>query len=180
VTSNITPLDPEPNDVGGLTDAQLQALFDKFGVDFVAWFNATHIPELPVVTEGVWTPTIGATVADGTHTYAAQVGKYYKIGDLVTVYGNVYLSAKDAAMSGDVRIRGLPFVNDTGVQIAVTISYVSQVTIAAGKFLAGLISTSEDSIRIYLAGSAASPSALGSAAIANSSQIIVFATYKAA
>lgn len=45
-TNNIAALDDLPNDVGGLTAAQLKALFDKFGVDFVAWFNATHIVEL--------------------------------------------------------------------------------------------------------------------------------------
>lgn len=42
-TNNIASLDDLPNDVGGLTAAQLKAMFDKFGTDFVAWFNATHI-----------------------------------------------------------------------------------------------------------------------------------------
>jgi hypothetical protein len=45
-TDNITNLDDLPNDVGGLTASQLKALFDKFGADFVAWFNATHITEV--------------------------------------------------------------------------------------------------------------------------------------
>jgi hypothetical protein len=44
-TNNIASLDNLPNDVGGLTPAQLKAVFDKFGVDLVAWFNATHIVE---------------------------------------------------------------------------------------------------------------------------------------
>jgi hypothetical protein len=42
-TNNVASLDDLPNDVGGLTPAQLKAVFDKFGADFVAWFNATHI-----------------------------------------------------------------------------------------------------------------------------------------
>ncbi len=45
-TNNIASLDDLPNDTGGLTAAQLKAAFDKFGVDFVAWLNATHIPEI--------------------------------------------------------------------------------------------------------------------------------------
>jgi hypothetical protein len=44
-TNNIASLDDLPNDVGGLTAAQLKAKFDQFGADFVAWFNATHIAE---------------------------------------------------------------------------------------------------------------------------------------
>ncbi|KJS67028.1 MAG: hypothetical protein JL50_10855 [Peptococcaceae bacterium BICA1-7] len=45
-TNNVASLDDLPNDVGGLTPAQLKAVFDKFGADFVAWFNGTHIPEV--------------------------------------------------------------------------------------------------------------------------------------
>jgi len=42
-TSVIAALDDLPNDVGGLTAAQLKAKFDEFGTNFVAWFNATHM-----------------------------------------------------------------------------------------------------------------------------------------
>jgi hypothetical protein len=45
-TNNISSLDDQPNDVGGLTAAELKAAFDKFGKDFVAWFNETHVAEL--------------------------------------------------------------------------------------------------------------------------------------
>jgi hypothetical protein len=44
-TNNVAALDDQPNDVGGLTPTQLKAVFDKYGTDFVAWFNATHIVE---------------------------------------------------------------------------------------------------------------------------------------
>lgn len=49
---NITPLDPEPNDVGGLSAAELQALFDKAGVDIKQFINDTLIAELEKVTAG--------------------------------------------------------------------------------------------------------------------------------
>jgi hypothetical protein len=45
-TDYVSSLDDQPNDVGGLTAAQLKAVFDQFGTEFVAWFNATHIGEL--------------------------------------------------------------------------------------------------------------------------------------
>jgi hypothetical protein len=45
-TDHVASLDDLPNDVGGLTAAQLKAVFDQFGTEFVAWFNATHLPEI--------------------------------------------------------------------------------------------------------------------------------------
>jgi hypothetical protein len=45
-TSVIAALDDLPNDVGGLTAAQLKAKFDEFGTNFVDWFNETHLPEV--------------------------------------------------------------------------------------------------------------------------------------
>jgi hypothetical protein len=49
-TDYVANLDNLPNDVGGLTPAQLKAVFDQFGTEFVAWFNATHIVELDALT----------------------------------------------------------------------------------------------------------------------------------
>jgi hypothetical protein len=47
-TDYVASLDNLPNDVGGLTPAQLKAVFDQFGTEFVAWFNETHVGELDV------------------------------------------------------------------------------------------------------------------------------------
>jgi hypothetical protein len=49
-TDYVASLDDLPNDVGGLTAAQLKAVFDQFGTEFVAWFNATHVAELDALT----------------------------------------------------------------------------------------------------------------------------------
>lgn len=43
---NIQKLDDEPNDVGGLTAAQLKAEFDKGNVTIKKWINETFIPSL--------------------------------------------------------------------------------------------------------------------------------------
>lgn len=63
------------------------------------------------IQRGFWIPTLGAAVADGSHTYntAGRAGRYTKIGDLVFVTGQLLITSKDAAMSGALRIRGLPF-----------------------------------------------------------------------
>ena len=52
--------------------------------------------------EGTWTPSLG-----GTTTYLAQTGYYTKIGNVVTVYGVLYINAIG---TGSVNtISGLPF-----------------------------------------------------------------------
>ena len=51
LTNYISQLDDLPNDVGGLTADQLKAMFDKFGTEFVAWFNATHLGEVAGISQ---------------------------------------------------------------------------------------------------------------------------------
>lgn len=57
VTNRVATLDDLPNDVGGLSAAQLKAVFDQYGTEFVAWFNATHIVEVNAIGTAVTTNT---------------------------------------------------------------------------------------------------------------------------
>ncbi|AIB11784.1 hypothetical protein ABAZ39_07180 [Azospirillum argentinense] len=74
---------------------------------------------------GSWTPTLTASTTSGTHTYSVQAGEYVRIGNLVFVSGRLEVTAKDAALNGNARISGLPFVSsnamvsnhDSGVQL---------------------------------------------------------------
>jgi hypothetical protein len=60
--------------------------------------------------EGTWTPVLfGITVA-GTNTYSFQEGIYTRTGNIVICTFNLDVSAVDAAMAGQMRISGLPFV----------------------------------------------------------------------
>jgi hypothetical protein len=59
--------------------------------------------------EGTWTPTISYTTSDGDLSYATQVGRYTKVGNLVTITGQVVFSETTA--SGSVRIASLPFTS---------------------------------------------------------------------
>lgn len=45
-TNYVAGLDDLPNDIDGLTPEQLKTVFDKFGTEFKAWFNNTHVKEL--------------------------------------------------------------------------------------------------------------------------------------
>jgi hypothetical protein len=61
------------------------------------------------IESGTFTPTITGATAAGTHTYTVNVGIYKKMGKIVHFKITIALSAKDAAMAGDVGISGLPF-----------------------------------------------------------------------
>jgi|GEM_PF-5878175 len=96
-TNNIAALDNLPNDVGGLTPTQLKALFDKFGADFVAWFNATHIAEADahLIDYTLQVPYGGATT---------NVGNAYSIATpaIAALAAGMAISVKINADSTDV------------------------------------------------------------------------------
>lgn len=60
--------------------------------------------------EGTWTPTLAGLTTAGSHTYSVRSGTYLRIGRAVFITGELALSAKDAAMAGEVVVTGLPFV----------------------------------------------------------------------
>jgi parallel beta-helix repeat protein len=57
---------------------------------------------------GPWTPELYGDSVAGTNTYTVQTGYYVRIGKNVFVQGDIQLSAKDAAMAGNIRIKTLP------------------------------------------------------------------------
>lgn len=66
------------------------------------------VAALPTISSGTWTPTLVGSVTPGVHTYAIRTGTWRKIGDQYFITCTLALSAKDAAMAGDVSITGLP------------------------------------------------------------------------
>lgn len=59
----IAKLDDEPNDVGGLTAAQLKAKFDEGGVAIQNYLNTVLIPELEQAVSGLEGLTAAAGVS---------------------------------------------------------------------------------------------------------------------
>lgn len=60
--------------------------------------------------EGSWTPTIGGDGGESGQTYAVQVGRYTKIGNLVAAQFKIELSAL-GTITGSVQVKGLPFTS---------------------------------------------------------------------
>lgn len=92
--------------------------------NYKAWHEGNMVYEY-----GTFTPEIFGAGTAGTNTYSTQEGRYIRIANLVYISVNATLSAKDANMSGGVRIRGLPFT-PSGVAPApsVTLGRVDFVT----------------------------------------------------
>jgi hypothetical protein len=59
--------------------------------------------------EGSWTPTFEGGTTNPTLTYAAQVARYTKIGNVVTVNGRIRVGTISSGGTGTCFIAGLPF-----------------------------------------------------------------------
>lgn len=98
--------------------------------------------------EGTFTPTIvGATVA-GTGTYTTQLGRYTKIGRLVTVNISVVWTAHDG--TGFIRISGLPFAAATAANGEwLCVPEFANMTMPASTIPRGVITSGSSQVYIY-------------------------------
>jgi len=73
---------------------------------------------------GTWTPTLDGAVS-GTTTYTTQAGYYTRIGNLVTVFFNINITA--ATGTGNAQIGGLPFTikNQTNGTVTGTLRFAA-------------------------------------------------------
>jgi len=98
---------------------------------------------------GTWTPAI----SDGTNspTMAAQVGKYTKIGNLVTAEGYINVSAVGSA-TGVIRIAGLPFTNDGAANSfgVCSFGYMNNSSLTSGTTPSGYIAGSSAYAALYV------------------------------
>ena len=80
-----------------------------FGTDTAA------VNTLDDYEEGDWTPVFAGATTSGTYTYDSQVGRYTKIGNLVSCHASLTDITTVGVGAGAVRIKGLPFpaIDDT-------------------------------------------------------------------
>ena len=98
--------------------------------------------------EGSWTPVVEGTTTTGTVTYGARVGKYVKIGKVVT--WEFYLNFSSGNGAGTMHITGLPFtVSNNGTYPAVNIGYVQNISLRSGHTLYGLHATGSNYLYFY-------------------------------
>lgn len=132
------------------------------------------------VLSGTWTPTLSGSTTAGSNTYSVKKGIYYKVGKLVKLTFLITLSAKDAAMAGNVIITGLPFdAKNSDERAGVSFSYISNVTLSANHtFLTANISSNK--LAFFQVGSNLAALDLNVSAISNTSAIWGSITYETA
>jgi hypothetical protein len=83
---------------------------------------------------GTWTPAIVGSTTAGAFTYVNQIGNYVRIGNLVTVWARVAISAVTTAPSGNLQVNGLPFVsaNNGALSYPLSLGAISGITLSSG------------------------------------------------
>jgi hypothetical protein len=130
--------------------------------------------------EGSWTPAIGGSTTPGTQTYAVQVGRYIRVGNLVTVWFNIALSAKDPATAGSLRITGLPFTASSvsGMRFGAAVGYGALDLDAGYTQIGGYIDATTSVIQLVESGDNLGPSTLAAANLISFTAMVGSVTYR--
>lgn len=117
--------------------------------------------------EGTWTPSLG-----GTATYTAQIGKYTKVGNKVTVWCS--LAVNLIGTGSTTTISGLPFVPDEEAHGAVKYAFASVNAIS----MVAYTSTSTTQVFISSLAAASANNNVSTAVFANGTVVNFTLTYK--
>jgi len=103
------------------------------GVSFDSGTNLLHNYE-----EGSFTPTIQFGGASVGVTYSIQVGRYVRVGNVLQVYCEIFLSNKGSS-TGSVRIIGFDGLVSSGLRYPYLALYTLGVTYPAGRTMAWVL-----------------------------------------
>jgi len=147
-------------------------------------FPATQNPSSNANTlddyrEGTFTPVVAGMTTAGTNSYSTQVGNYTKIGNKVFFQLSVVMTAKDAAMSGGVKITGLPFTSNSTPSLYSMVPLVpNNVTFGTTRpMLLADIPAGSNFIQCVQAGNGVGNALMDSSALASNSELYVTGHY---
>jgi hypothetical protein len=129
--------------------------------------------------EGTWTPTLAGSVTAGANTYSVQSGTYSRRGGLVFITATLTINVKDAAMSGQLHINGLPFLplGPAGQTSAVMQLIMGGWTAAGYTQTVGAVIYGTNYIAINIAGSGQAANALTAAQLTGTVTLSVSGCY---
>jgi hypothetical protein len=90
------------------------------GIDFSATPGTGTSELFDDYEKGTWTPTLNATGFSGA-TYSTQAGHYTKVGNQITLYFDITLSALTSGGSNYLRIEGIPYVTASTNQCSASV-----------------------------------------------------------
>jgi hypothetical protein len=136
----------------------------------------------PGLSQGTFTPTFLGTTIAGTFTYATQKGFYWRIGDMVSLIGQVGISAIAVAPTGTMRIGGLPFTSNANYNGGLNLNRISNINYTNTAFdMTAIILASGTVAAIYESFDNAGTVAFPAAQFANVNAEIIFSgIYQAA
>lgn len=130
--------------------------------------------------EGAWTPVLSGDGTAGTYESTA-IGRYIKVGDLITVYCDIALAGSiTAGGTGDAIVTGLPFANSPTASVGSRGACLfAGITLAANytSITAGPAGTSSTTVYFIESGSAQTLLFLPISSVAASSRFIFSMTY---
>ena len=146
------------------------------GIDFSATAGTGTSELLDDYEEGTWTPGISFGAGTTGIAYSVQVGKYTKVGDMVTASCSVTLSAKGSS-TGVVKLTGLPFTASSDANSWTPVSLVLGV-ITFADFPQGYVRVSSTTVSINEITNAGGETTLTDGNFANNSTVRISATYR--
>ena len=127
--------------------------------------------------EGSWTPTITGSGGSSGQTYTTQTGRYNKIGNQVTCWFTLTLSAK-GTITGSVQIGGIPFTCNSTVYGVMSLGYFENFS-TSFVHVAGWLAPSTSAVTIWaLTAAAVSTSAIAQADMANNTLMVGVISYR--
>lgn len=118
------------------------------GIDFSADPSAPGMTSelLDDYEEGTFTPTVTGTATAGTATYTAQLGRYTKVGSLVTC--TVRLNWSAGTGTGNLLFSGLPFSNvSSSIFGGIAIGWFGDVALTANNVATGFIQNGGNAVQ---------------------------------
>lgn len=130
---------------------------------------------------GTWTPTITPSgTAFTSITYSNQTGFYTRIGNMVTIWGSVSVSALTiGSATGSLRISALPFTSNSAANVTYSgVLGASNVTFTGINYLYGALSPSSTNVNVQTVKTAGAITNLGVANLASNSAFNLCLSYR--
>jgi hypothetical protein len=119
VTGGTTRFTVESNGNCTIEDGNL-VVASGHGIDFSATADGSGTVTSELLDdyeEGTWTPVLGVTDGNSTHTQTSQQGFYVKVGRKVTVWGRAAIDTLGNNGNGVCSMNGLPFNSRTSASV---------------------------------------------------------------